>query len=92
MSGLFVRAASAWPCSGFLPRCSVLTLLLQGCLETWLKGRDLRGHSGCCEYTSPFQQAAAQQSSAPRPVTPLHPVLSRHYLESEGLRPLLPAR
>lgn len=81
MSGLFVRAASAWPCSGFLPRCSVLTLLLQGCLETWLKGRDLRGHSGCCEYTSPFQ-----------PATPLHPVLSRHYLESEGLRLLLLAR
>lgn len=89
MSGLFVRAASAWPCLGFLPRCSLLTLLLQGCLETWLKGRDLRGHSRCRECTSPFQQAAAQQSSAPRPATPRHPVLSRHYLESEGLHLLL---
>lgn len=51
----------------FLPRRLLLTALLQGCLETWLEGRDLRGHSGCSECTSSFRQAAARQSSASQP-------------------------
>lgn len=66
--------------------------LLQGCLETWLEGRDLRGHSS--ESSSPFHGQLLAQLCFPErhPCSPgsCCSLDSCCSLESEGLH-LLPS-